>query len=319
MSLTILPRRLISVFGKDAPTFLQGLCTNDVLQFASPESLEKRASVEADEGGSASWPSLYTMFLDARGRTLFDCIIVHAEGNEGGDTAPHFFLDCHKDDAKALHRHLSLHRLRVDVKVDITDDFAVALPRNADDGVQVSEENKAARFADPRLKALGERILVSAPGSGKDVESMDFIEDAGFSENLMLKGIIEGPPLRGRIPLECNLDKLGGVSFDKGCYMGQELVARTHFRGQVRKRCLPMTFKGDAADVEAGAKIFVSEKEVGKVVDVRGSAGVGMFRLAHVLDESMQQIKDPLQTLVQVGSNEDRGSVECEVAIPSFW
>ena len=53
----------------------------------------------------------------------------------------------------------------------------------------------------------------------------------------------EGTDMNGLIPLECNLDSLNGISFDKGCYVGQELTARTHFTGLVRKLCYPVYFK----------------------------------------------------------------------------
>ena len=60
---------------------------------------------------------------------------------------------------------------------------------------------------------------------------------------LRLQGVPEGTDMNGLIPLECNLDSLNGVSFDKGCYVGQELTARTHFTGLVRKLCYPVYFK----------------------------------------------------------------------------
>ena len=66
----------------------------------------------------------------------------------------------------------------------------------------------------------------------------------------LLHGALEGTEVDGVIPLECNLDWLNGVVFDKGCYLGQELTARTHYRGLLRKRCFPVVVRNNQSDTE---------------------------------------------------------------------
>lgn len=105
-------------------------------------------------------------------------------------------------------------------------------------------------------------------------------------------GALEGLEVDGLIPLEANLDWMNGVVFDKGCYLGQELTARTHFRGLLRKRCFPVLLRPvdaenqivpsvadrvfrDAAQSMAFAEEEEEEEEVlvGKGLDVAALAG----------------------------------------------
>jgi folate-binding protein YgfZ len=139
----------------------------------------------------------------------------------------------------------------------------------------------------------------------------------------ILHGALEGTEVDGIIPLESNIDWLNGVVFDKGCYLGQELTARTHYRGLLRKRCFPIVFAnnsdenialpalalspGEAQDVAYGtvatdAKTGIvyggesvprgtnilneGKKRAGKLMTERSTlfnVGIAMLRLEHVL------------------------------------
>ena len=90
---------------------------------------------------------------------------------------------------------------------------------------------------DPRLPALGSRAIVHADQISQNSE-LD--TDIGtFDAYRMALGVPESTELDARMPLECNLETLNAISFDKGCYVGQELIARTHYRGTIRKRLMP--------------------------------------------------------------------------------
>lgn len=95
-----------------------------------------------------------------------------------------------------------------------------------------------------------------------------------FEEHRYKLGVGEGPldlPPGKAVPLECNVADLNGISFSKGCYIGQELTARTHHTGVLRKRLLPLVF--DSHTMSSGAKI----KHGAKVVNEKG-ANIGQFR-----------------------------------------
>ena len=97
-------------------------------------------------------------------------------------------------------------------------------------------------------------------------------------------GVAEGGELAGELPLELNLDGLNAVSFAKGCYVGQELTSRTHFRGVVRKRAMPVTL-APSASASAGAQLLPAEggAAVGRLLAARGGRGVALLRLASAL------------------------------------
>ena len=105
-----------------------------------------------------------------------------------------------------------------------------------------------------------------------------------YTSHQCVLGIAEGVAQLGLgkvTPLEYNLDYLHGVSFHKGCYIGQELTARTHHTGVIRKRILPLQFRGQLAMSEGEELSVVNDKgkNVGKVKKVMGDIGMGLMRL----------------------------------------
>jgi folate-binding Fe-S cluster repair protein YgfZ len=87
----------------------------------------------------------------------------------------------------------------------------------------------------------------------------------------------------GKIPLETNVDMLNGVSFRKGCYLGQEMVARSHFKGQIRKRIVPVSVLGD--DVAADAVVEINGAKAGKLLATRDGMGLALLKFATFVNE----------------------------------
>ena len=167
---------------------------------------------------------LWAGLLTPQGKALFD-FIAWADGpDDGGDV----LLDCEADQAEALIRRLNIYRLRR--PVTITRDAALAVHWSSD-----SEKG----IPDPRLAALGRRWL--GPAGDKA---------AGWREHRLALGVTEGIAELGNgetLWLECNADLLNGVSFTKGCYVGQENTARMHHRAKVNRRLVvaPLGEPGD--------------------------------------------------------------------------
>jgi folate-binding protein YgfZ len=157
--------------------------------------------------------------LTPQGKALFDFIVWPA-----GDD---LLLDCEADAADALTRRLSLYRLRRRIAISRDDSLAVHWRPDGADGV-----------TDPRLAALGQRWL--APADPSDVSV-----DAAWLEHRLRLGVSEG---RGELGdgetlwLECNAAELNGVSFAKGCYVGQENTARMNWRQKVSRRLVVVPF-----------------------------------------------------------------------------
>ncbi len=153
--------------------------------------------------------------LTPQGKALFD-FLVWPDSNEAGDD---LLIDCEASQAEAIVRRLSLYRLRKPITIAIDQSLAVHWSR---DGVQ--------GVADPRLPALGRRWIAPADEPA-----------SGWKEHRLSLGVAEGIDELGSdktLWLECNADLLNGVSFTKGCYVGQENTARMNWRNKVNRRLL---------------------------------------------------------------------------------
>lgn len=169
--------------------------------------------VTQDLGALAPGRPLWSALLSPQGKALFDFILW--DGADGGDDVS-VLIDCEADRADALARRLSLYRLRRVITIERAA-LAVHWARDSDCGVD-----------DPRLAALGRRWL-GAPGATA----------SGWHAHRLGLGVTEGVGELGdgeTLWLECNARELHGVSFTKGCYIGQENTARMHHRAKVNRR-----------------------------------------------------------------------------------
>ncbi|KAF0691961.1 Aste57867_16867 [Aphanomyces stellatus] len=302
-----LPRtRILLVEGRDAVKFLQGIFTNDV------NELKARGDVR------------YGGFLTHKGRVVGDADIVQKE-------AESFFVTYDASLEDDLVKHMKKYKLRSKVSITNVDEHFrahVALPALLPKGNEASlldawshEQNSkhadGVVYADPRSALLGYKAILPT-STALDTPSSEYEVDADDSlflrDRRLLLGVCEGAELRDGIPLEFNFDLLGGVSMTKGCYVGQELISRTHYKGNIRKRAVPFlvvpadhaadvppfTFGAapssfaqwtellatDAPSVAIDQKLVHAESAatVGKVlVTATGmNAGVGMLRLEHL-------------------------------------
>ena len=155
---------------------------------------------------------VYAALLSAQGKTMFDMLVWSGEGGA-------LLLDCEADQADALVKRLSLYRLRRKLEIVRDEGLAVYWSREEADGA----------VPDPRLTTLGYRRI----GPNEDVPAA---ETAWQAHRLSL-GVPEGLAELGDILwLETNAIELNGVSFSKGCYIGQENTARMNWRQKVNRR-----------------------------------------------------------------------------------
>jgi len=253
-------RALLRVSGAEVSSFLQGLMTNDMRHL--------------EEGAT----SMFTMFLNTKGRVLFDSI-VYTESKENS-----FLLECDKAAEQSLKKHLTIYKVRrkiniEDVGATVYAAFGDAAEENVD--VFLKKYTNLVACRDPRIKDLGFRLIVH----GSDLEQ----NCSGLYKNLRFglgvgEGIVE-LPLGNCFPLEANCDYMHGVSFHKGCYIGQELTARTHHTGVVRKRLMPVFFKTQKNLPALESPILDPDgKNVGKLRGISESGvGVALLRVAEVL------------------------------------
>jgi folate-binding protein YgfZ len=238
-------RGVLRLSGPDRFTFLQGLVSNDVR-------------------GVAEGRAVYACLLTPQGKFLHDMFLAAQ-----GETV---LIECEADRKDDLARRLKMFRLRAKIEIEDTGDefstFAAHDPTNIPDGVIA--------FADPRLEALGHRILI--PGDGASVEApTPFSDWDRLRIGLAVPDGSRDMEVGKAILLENNIDVLSGISWDKGCYMGQELTARTRYRGLVKKRLAPVAIAGEAPPV--GAPLIEDGREVGEMRTSSGDLGLALLRL----------------------------------------
>lgn len=243
MSLAYLPDRgVLEVAGPDRAAFLQGLVSNDVTRIPA---------------GEAVWAALLT----PQGKWLADFFVLdHAEA---------LLLDAERAQVPMLAQRLSRFRLRAKVTLR---DASAAWHVHAAWGDGAAPEGLA--FRDPRLAAAGWRVLSPAPLAG----------DAGaedYDRHRLALGLPDGSrdlEAEKTVLLEAGFDELNGVSWTKGCYMGQELTARTRYRGLVKRRLVPVAVAGRLPP--RGAPVTdAAGAETGEMRSGRDGMGLALLRL----------------------------------------
>ncbi len=245
-------RSVLRVGGEDAHKLLQGVITNNL---------------DRAQDGAA----IHAGLLSPQGKILFDFFVVAA-----GDG---FLIEVAREKAAELVKRLGFYRLRAKVEIAEAPEFTVA----AAWGGEASPPAGAIAYADPRLAALGARLLLS---SGEDAAGLG-CEPASEGDYHAMR-IALGVPEGGRdyvfgdaFPHDAMFDQLNGVDFKKGCFVGQEVVSRMQHRGTARKRILPV--EGDSP-LQSGGEIEAGGLSIGPIGSVDGLFGLALVRLDRVED-----------------------------------
>jgi folate-binding protein YgfZ len=261
MKAALLPDRgVVKVDGDDARKFLNGLVTSDIAKVTP---------------GAAS----FTALLTPQGKIIVDFILVEAPPADGGG----FFLDCPRALAPTLLQRLNFYKLRAKVMIE---DLSETL------GVLAVWEGDAATeyglcYRDPRLAALGLRCMLPphlAADAAADLGAK-LVEASAYEAHRIALGVPRGGLdfiYGDAFPHETDMDQFGGVDFDKGCFVGQEVVSRIENRGTARSRVVPVAFDGFAP--EAGTPVSAGGKTVGTFGSGAQGRGLAMLRLDRVGD-----------------------------------
>jgi folate-binding protein YgfZ len=261
MKAAFLPDRgVVKVSGEDARNFLNGLVTTD-LTLLRP--------------GLGRFGALLT----PQGKITVDFLVTEAPSSEGGG----FLIDCARALAQGLADKLGFYKLRAKVAVEnLSDNLGVLA---AWDGDPAMKPDLA--FADPRNAALGWRILVAAELAQKvaDLIGADLVDSAAYDAHRIASGVPRGGldfMYGDAFPHETNMDRLNGVDFDKGCYVGQEVVSRMQHRGTARTRTVRVIVDGPAP--EPGAAILAGDRTVGTMGSTAGHNGLALIRIDRAAD-----------------------------------
>jgi len=252
----LIDRGVIRVSGEDARDFLQNIVTNEM-----DEVTPERAG--------------YGALLTPQGKIICDFFVVALPVEDGGG----FLLDCPLLQTADLMKRLKLYKLRAKVALeDLTDKSAVLASA---DGAPLPQDAGFV-YDDPRLPALGQRAVADAEG----IEALVSAELAAYHARRIAFGIPAGGrdfPYGDTFPHEALLDQLGGVSFKKGCYIGQEVVSRMQHRGTARTRVVPIVFD-EGIVAETGVEATAGGKTLGTIGSGANGRALAMLRLDRLAD-----------------------------------
>jgi len=250
MSPLLLPRRaVLRLTGPDVRVFLQGLLSNDVMALAPGRPL-------------------YAGLLSAQGKTLHALLLFDgADCGAGGDV----MIDAEAAQAPALARRLNMYRLRK----------ALSIAPAPELGVWIDVQGAESRTMDPRTPLLGARWLAPVVADAPDGSAV-------WAAHRRRLGVAEAAELGEDqlLWLETGAGLLNGVSYTKGCYVGQENTARMHHRDKLRRLVLPYAVMGpEVRDVASDPQLRDAEGRV--VGTLRGEVQDGVA-LVHVRLEAAQ-------------------------------
>lgn len=238
---TLTNRAVLAVSGADAESFLQGLISNDMRKLA-PGTM------------------LYAAMLSPQGKFLHDFFL-----GRSGDT---ILIDCDAARVNDLVSRLTLYKLRAAVTIEkLSEPVIAAWGGKTEQG-----------YTDPRLPEMGYRIIGAA-----DTKGWQQADIAAYEKHRLELGIPDGAQdvlIDKSFLLELGFEQLHGVDFNKGCYVGQEVTARSKFRGQVRKHIYQVKAASELPPL--GTKILQDGAEVGELRSHAGNIGLAIIRIEAV-------------------------------------
>ena len=261
MQAALLPDRgVIKVSGDTARKFLDGLVTSD-LDSLTPEAAR------------------FAALLTPQGKIIVDFIIVEAPADDGGG----FFFDVPRALAQTLMDRLAFYRLRAKIAIeDMSDRIGVVAIWDGD-----GTSDRGLVYTDPRLPALGRRMLLPPDVAAEAAAEMGatLVDATVYEAHRIAHAVPRGGldfAYNDAFPHEAGMDDLRGVDFDKGCYVGQEVVSRMQHRGSVRTRIIGVALKDFAP--ETGVAVLAGDKQAGTMGSAADGRGIALVRLDRLAD-----------------------------------
>ena len=261
MKAAFLPDRgVVKVSGAEARDFLNGLVTTDATLLR---------------------PGLgrFGALLTPQGKIIVDFLITEAPAGHGGG----FLIDCPRALAQGFADKLGFYKLRAKATVEnLSDSLGVLAVWDGDPAVMPD-----LAFADPRHAGLGWRILVPEELAQKtaDLIGAELVDSTAYDAHRIASGVPRGGldfMYGDAFPHETNMDRLHGVDFDKGCYVGQEVVSRMQHRGTARTRTVRIVLEDFSP--EPGTPILAGDKPVGTMGSTAGANGLALVRTDRAAD-----------------------------------
>lgn len=241
---TFLENRLVfKVLGPECIEFLNNILTTDL------KKLEHNVVAPC-------------ALLSPQGRILFD-MLISINPSDNRNNYPSINIECDKKQINDLIKKINMYNLRKEVEIESTD-YKVFV---SNETIETTNTFRDKRFLNEKIR----RIYCKDKSILKTIYDRSFYDFLRFN-NCILEGPSEIEP-NMTLPSEINLDLLGGISFDKGCFIGQEVNARIKWKGLVKKKYVPIKFENDylslfKLDEIKDKRILLNDIEIGEVVSI---------------------------------------------------
>lgn len=253
-------RSLIEISGNDREKFLQGIITNDI------KKVDKNTAI-------------YSCLLTPQGKFLFDFFIAEINGR--------YMIDCGASRADELKKRLLMYKLRSDIKIEYNNKYEVVAVLGKKIFKEADQQQKegAAKvfsFIDPRTPRMFARSIIDKENHYQSFEAKGFSkgEFKEYEELRIKTGVPDGEkdltPDKS-FPLQYKMDEFLAIDFKKGCYVGQEVTARSKHRGVIRKSLFTVT--SEQAIPEAGTPVIFDGKQVGELKSSIGNNALALLEI----------------------------------------
>ncbi len=271
-------RSLIKICGKDKFSFLQGIISNDI------ENLKKKSAI-------------YSSILSPQGRFISDFFLSNFK--EG------FLMEINRGDEEDVIKKLNFYKLRSNVSIELEKNVSVFLLSNdSEENLKEINENYIC-FDDPRFKKFFKRLYVFNDDNSINLENVRLkkVINQVFND-LRLKFSIPDFQLDAEknktLLMEMRFDELNGISWDKGCFMGQEITARMKYRNLMKKRIfkIKINFKSSIDD-----EIRIQDEVIGNIFSHNKIDGLAYIKLKEL----------------DINSNIEMKSGDSSIKIEKIW
>ena len=224
-------KSLIKVYGENRISFLQGILTTDIKKFEKPS---------------------YSLMLNPTGRYLSDFFVTQHDD--------YILLEIPSDNKEQILKKLKMYKLRSEVEIsDVSDEFFIIF---SDEEIVGSIFYS---YSDPRLSSFGIRSIIHK----KDYDILSNSNSDYYNRMKYQYGILDGSDLiyEKSIPISYGMHKLNAIDFEKGCYVGQEVISRSYYTGVIRKGVY-ILFSDTDIRAQQNDEILINDRKVGKILSV---------------------------------------------------
>jgi folate-binding protein YgfZ len=258
-------RAVIAISGNDAETFLQGLITNDIKKVSKHKAI-------------------YALMLTPQGKFLYDFFILQIEDK--------YMLDCSLESLPQIIKKLSMYKLRSDVNIeDVSDKYEVVAligdkvfeaveHKNTGD---VKQFCKGAAYIDPRTEKIFARAVIERENEYQSFKAYDFsegeFEDYEFARiNAIVPSGDSDLESEGSFPLDFGMNELNAIDYNKGCYVGQEVTARVHHKGTLRKKIYLLQTNDESPFPASETEIKIADEKAGKRLSATKNVALAILK-----------------------------------------